>query len=60
VLAVGVPLMSQARFIGPLKRALVRRLAESHADLALKVERLSLNQFEGLCEDVRGRGCKEA
>src|SRR5262249_13288478 len=60
VLTAGMPLMSQARFTSPLKRALVRRLAERHADLALKVERLSMTQFAKLCGEVRGLARDEA
>lgn len=51
----GVPLLSQSRFVHLLKRALVRRLVGSHAALAAKVDRMSLDQFAGLCGEVRGR-----
>jgi hypothetical protein len=59
-LAAGVPLMGQARFASPLKRALVGRLAEWHADLAAKVERLSLAQFQALCEEACRPGRSDA
>jgi hypothetical protein len=52
----GVPLVSQCRFFHLLKRALVRRLVVSHAIVAAKVDRMSLGQFQGLCQEVRARG----
>jgi hypothetical protein len=51
----GVLLSSCSRFIHLLKRALVRRLAEWHPELAMKVDRMSLRQFESLCEAARDR-----
>jgi hypothetical protein len=60
VMAAAVPLHSHARFAQLFKRALVGRLAESQAALAAKLERLSLGQFEALCEEVQVRGRRES
>ena len=53
VVEAGGPWLAQARFAHMLKRAIVRRLAEQHTDLAMKVERLSLAQFAQLSQQVR-------
>jgi hypothetical protein len=55
VAEVRVPLLSQARFIHLLKRAVVRCVAEGRRELAQKLERLSLRQFGALCEEVNER-----
>jgi hypothetical protein len=55
VAEVRIPLLSQARFIHLLKRALVRRLEERQRELAQKLQRLSLRQFGALCEEVNER-----
>jgi hypothetical protein len=55
VAEVGIPLLSQARFIHLLKRAMVRRLGEGQRDLAGKLDRLSLRQFAVLCDEVNER-----
>jgi hypothetical protein len=48
VAQAGGPLLFNARFVRPLKRALVQR-----PDLATKLERMSHTQFEMLCQQVR-------
>jgi hypothetical protein len=53
VAEAGGPLLCHARFIQPLKRALVRQVHEEHPALAVKLDRLSLRQFEQLCQQVR-------
>ncbi len=55
VAGAGMVLLSQARFARLLKRTLASRFREECPDLATKLERLSLRQFEGLCEQVHGR-----
>ena len=55
VAEIRIPLLSQARFIHLLKRAVVRRLAEGRRDLAQKLERLNLRQFGALCEELSER-----
>ena len=55
VAEVRIPLLSQARFIHLLKRAVVHRLGEGQRELAQKLERLSLRQFGALCEEVNER-----
>jgi hypothetical protein len=60
VIVAAVPLRSRARFARQFKRALVGRLAESQAALAAKVDQLSLDQFEALCEEVQVRGRGES
>jgi hypothetical protein len=49
------PLLFHARFARSLKRAVVFDLLAGAPDLAEKVQRLSLEQFEDLCEQVKGR-----
>jgi hypothetical protein len=46
----------RSRFRGPLKRALVLRLLEDCPDLSRKVDALSAEQFDALCEYVRQKG----
>ena len=48
------PLLSQARFLGPLWRALVRQLRGPAPALAAKLDRLSRPQVEALCRQVGG------
>lgn len=55
VVEAGGPWLAQARFAHMLKRAIVRRLAEQHTELAMKVELLSLAQFAQLSQQVRER-----
>jgi hypothetical protein len=47
------PLVWHARFVGPLKPALVFRLLEESPALAEKLHALSPDQFEGLCQQIR-------
>jgi hypothetical protein len=49
------PLLLHCRFARPLKQALVRHLLRGASDLAEKVHRLSLAEFEKLCQQVKGR-----
>jgi hypothetical protein len=44
-----------ARFARPLRRALVEQLRVAAPDLGRKLGRLSLAQFQGLCEQVKWR-----
>ena len=47
------PLLLHARFVLHLKHALVQQFREGSPQLATTLERLSLRQFEMLCEQVR-------
>jgi hypothetical protein len=49
------PLLRHSRFTRPLKQALVRHLLEGDPELAHKIHRLSPEQFEKLCQQVKGR-----
>jgi hypothetical protein len=49
----GGPLLLNARFVHPLKRALAQHFREGYPELATKLDRLSHRQFEVLCEQVR-------
>jgi hypothetical protein len=53
VVTTAGPLLFKARFMGPLKTALVKLLGEKHPKLAGKLARLSLAQFQGACERRR-------
>jgi hypothetical protein len=55
----GLPLLTQARFVHLLKRALVHRLRGECPSLAAKLERLSLGQFGVLCQEVNQRAVGE-
>ena len=47
------PVLLHARFLGPLRRALVQFLGEGRPALAEKLARLGRRQFEALCEQVK-------
>jgi hypothetical protein len=51
--AVGGSLLFHARFIRALRRTLVQHFHDEHPELATKLDRLSLRQFETLCAQVR-------
>jgi hypothetical protein len=55
VAEVAGPWLAHARFAHLLKRSLVRRLAEWHPDLAMKVDQLSLARFSQLAQQVSER-----
>jgi hypothetical protein len=47
-------LLLRTRFARCLKVALVRHLLEEHPELANKVHDLTIEQFENVCQQVRG------
>jgi hypothetical protein len=49
------PLLFHARFMHPLKRALVERFQDSHPAFAAKLDQMSHQEFELLCEQVQAR-----
>ncbi len=51
--AAGGGLLCNARFIQALRRTLVQYFHHDHPELARKLDRLSLRQFESLCAQVR-------
>jgi hypothetical protein len=51
--AAGGALLFHARFIQALRRTLVQHFRNDRPDLATKLDRLSLRQFESLCAQVR-------
>jgi hypothetical protein len=51
----GGGLFSKARFARDLRRALVQLLRGGRPELAARLERMSLRQFEELCEEVKKR-----
>jgi hypothetical protein len=51
--SAGGNLVFQARFIRALRRTLVQHFHGEHPELATKLDRLSLRQFETLCAQVR-------
>ena len=53
VMTAGGPLLAHARFIQPLRRHLVQHFRDYHPPLAIKLQLMSLRQFELLCQQVR-------
>jgi len=49
------PLLFNARFTLPLKRTLVQKFEDSFPELAAKLDLMSPNEFEVVCEQVQER-----
>jgi hypothetical protein len=52
--AISGPLLTNTRFIGPLKAALIQHLRGSYPTLAGKLAALSTAEFQAACERPRG------
>jgi hypothetical protein len=54
------PLLFNARFTLPLKRTLVQKFEDSFPELAAKLDLMSPNEFEKVCDQVQERTKRDA